>query len=65
MNGRELLRAAWWRPLPGIIGTAVLFTFLLNPLAGIVIALASWAVALVFSVALIRVGTSYRRRPWT
>jgi hypothetical protein len=65
MNGRELLVAAWWRPIPGIVGVAILFAVVLNPLAGVLIALASWAATLGLSVALVRDETGNRRRPWT
>jgi hypothetical protein len=64
MTGRQLLRAAWWRPLPGTIATAIVFAIVLNLVAGIVVAALSWLVALAFSAAVIRDGATYRRRPW-
>ena len=64
MTGRQMLRAGWWRPVPGIAATAILFAIALNPVAGIVLAAASWVLTLVFSAAVVREDASYRWRPW-
>jgi hypothetical protein len=65
LSGQELLRQAWWRPLPGIVGTGVLFAVLLNIGFGLAIALLSWALSLLVPTLFVRDGTGIRRRPWT
>jgi hypothetical protein len=65
LSGKELLRQAWWRPLPGIVGTAVVFSVLLNVGLGLTIAVLSWALSLLVPILFVRDRTDFRRRSWT
>jgi len=49
LSPSELLRRAWWRPLPGIVVGAVVLALAWNPVGAVVLALAAWVVTLAFN----------------
>ena len=66
LTGRELLRQAWWRPLPGVVLGTVLLALAVNPVIGAVAGVIAWLATLGFNALL--VGDSpfgpFHRRPW-
>ena len=66
LTGRELLRQAWWRPLPGIILGAVVLAIAVDPLLGAVAGLLAWLATLGFNALLVGDGLfgPFQRRPW-
>src|SRR5438552_18938045 len=46
LSPRDLLRRAWWRPLPGIVVGAVIVALVWNPVLGVVLGVVAWLATL-------------------